>query len=61
MTAATKEQTQRDLDELLAIWGRATPAAKRIFGEVALCIDGHPVAQEITEVAAMDGSKWNRK
>ena len=54
-----KERTQRDLDELLAVWSRATPEAKRIFGEVALCIDGWPAAQ--AEAEAMDGSMWSRK
>jgi hypothetical protein len=57
----TKPKTDRDLDALLALWATVTPEARRIFGEVALCLDGHPVAEEITEAEALDASRWSKK
>jgi hypothetical protein len=57
----SKSKTDSDLEKLLAVWKQATPEAKRVFGEVALCIDGWPAAAPITEEEAMDGSKWSRK
>jgi hypothetical protein len=54
-------KTDQDLEKLLALWATVTPEAKRIFGEVALCIDGWPRAKEITEAEAMDGKRRSRE
>jgi hypothetical protein len=55
-------KTDDDLKALLAVWATVTPAAKRIFGEVALCyLDGWPRAEPITEAEALDGAAWSNK
>jgi hypothetical protein len=59
MSSASKARIEHDIDELLAVWERAT--ARRAFAEAHFALDGWPRAEEISEAEAMDGAKWSRK